>query len=532
MKKTQSLLASILALLFLLLLAAPLGLSADVLAEGTSSTSEGIFVMAISYMPNSLSPNAGGSDDYTTMIRPLHDCLYFPTNEGYIPRLAKTVDISEDAKTFTVHIDPDAVWSDGEPITSEDVLFTVAYSRIRSKGVSGYERVNDEPVEIKAIDDKTVEFALSSPYAAYFRRIGAMIPYPAHAFDNDPEKVDDMIGSYYTSPDMVTSGAYTLKEFNADSIVLAARDDYYRGKPQVHTIIMRTVGSGSTRNIAFENGEISYMRVTTADDYKKYVDNEDYKIFSLSEDRTNYMQVNPYGPKSELLSNLKARQAIMHAINLDEIIAIAYGDEALAKPAKGLVNPSLFFCDPEQENHSYDLEEAKRLAEESGLKGQTLVYIYNRDRANMEQIATVIQQQLLQIGVKLQVEGLDSSTFFPRFFAMLWDSGQEDSWDLGTNGWDSERGMDGGQTFSYLTNKNCAWGYSQEVFELATKAHAATTPEEGREIYKEAQAKAMDECWMYPLTNTNFVMVAQKNIDGLDQTLVPEFTDWLAIEIH
>jgi peptide/nickel transport system substrate-binding protein len=505
-------------------------------AEGMTTKDEGVFVMAISYMPDSLSPNTGGSDDYTTMIRPLHENLYMPTHDGYEPRLAKTVDVSEDGKTYTIHLDPEATWSDGTPITSEDVLFSIDYSRYQGKGVSGYERINNEAVTITALDDKTVEFVLPVPYAAYFGRLGGMRLYPAKEFDNDPEKVDAMKDTYYNSPDMLTSGAYKVAEINPDSIVLKARDDYYRGKPQVHTIIMRTVGSGSTRNIAFENGEISYMRITSAEDLKKYSENDDYKIFSVPEDRTNYMQINPYGPQAEILAKPEARQAIAHAINLEEIIAIAYGDEALAKPAKSLVNPSLFFNDPEVENHTYDLEEAKRLAEESGLKGKTLVYIFNRDRVNMEQIATVIQQQLQQIGVNLQVEGMDSSSFFPRFCAkwevMGFDNGLETTWDLGTNGWDSERGRGGGQSFIYINTTNSAWGFSQELAEMSVKANAAPNIEEGREIYKEVQAQAMDACWIYPLTYTNFVMVAQKNVDGLDQTMVPEFTDWLAIEVH
>lgn len=532
MNKVQEISRKMLTLLILLCLSFPLIGAGVVNAEGLTPQDEGVFVMAISYMPDSLSPSSGGSDDYTSMIRPIHDPLFFPTKDGYIPRLAEKLDISEDALTYTVHLHPDAVWSDGTPITTDDILFTIDYSRHRGKGVSSYEHINNEPIEITVIDEKTIEFVLPMPYSYYLRRLGGMTIYPSHEFDNDPEKLESTISTYYNSTDMVNSGAFKVEAINPDSIVLKARDDYYRGTPQVKTIILRTVGSGSSRNIALENGEISYMRITTAEDLAKYSDHEDYNIVSVSEDRTNYLQINPYGPQAELLSNPDARKAIMYAINLEEIIAIAYGDEALADPAKSMVNPGLFFHDPDVENYPFDLEEAKKLAESSGLKGQTLVYVFNRDRANMEQVATVVQQQLQQIGVNLVVEGLDSSTFFPRFFALSFNSGQEDSWDLGSNGWDSERGMNGGQTFSYFNHSKRAWGYSEEVAEMAVAAHSATTPEEGKEIYKEVQEKAMAEYWIHPLTYTNFIMVSQKNVEGLDTTLVPEFTDWLAIEVH
>ena len=60
---------------------------------------------------------------------------------------------------------------------------------------------------------------------------------------------------------------------------------------------------------------------------------------------------------------------------------------------------------------------AKQLADESGLAGMTLTYIYNADRANMEAVAVVLQAQLAQIGVNLKIEGMDSTSFFQRFFA-------------------------------------------------------------------------------------------------------------------
>ena len=70
----------------------------------------------------------------------------------------------------------------------------------------------------------------------------------------------------------------------------------------------------------------------------------------------------------------------------------------------------------------------------SGIEGTTLKYVYNADRPNMEEVATVLQQQLAEIGVTLDVEGLYSNAFFQRFFAIMFQSGEEDQWDLGKIG--------------------------------------------------------------------------------------------------
>ena len=131
----------------------------------------------------------------------------------------------------------------------------------------------------------------------------------------------------------------------------------------------------------------------------------------------------------------------------------------------------------------------------------------------MEAVATVVQQQLAEIGVTVNIESCDTSTFFPRFFASK-DKELATTWDLGTNGWDSQRGSNCGQAISYFTNRLCDCGYSDEVSGLAQKAIGTADAKE------------------YPLTYTNFVMVSQKNVTGLDgSSVVPEFIDYLSIHV-
>ncbi len=287
--------------------------------------------------------------------------------------------------------------------------------------------------------------------------------YPSHAFDNDYTKVEG--SGYFNSTDMATSGAYTVAEINDDSIVYTARDDYYRETPSVKKVVMKTIGSGSTKQVAFENGEISYMRITTPEELKKYEGDDNYNISSFSEARLNYLQINPYGPAKDKLTE-DARKAIFLAINADEIIDTAYGSDELATVANSLLTPDQSLYNKDCKGYEQDLEEAKKLAKSSGIEGTTLKYVYNADRPNMEEVATVLQRRLAEIGVTLDVEGLDSNAFFQRFFAIMFQSGEEDQWDLGTNGWDSERGSSLGQAYSYINSDSKAWGFSDEAGQL------------------------------------------------------------------
>lgn len=500
--------------------------------ESTSTESNDTFTVAISYMPDSLSPQTGGSDDYTSMTRPLFDRLFLENIEGGLDYyLADSLEVSEDGLTYTVHLREDATWSDGTPITTADVQFVADYSVYRY-GYNRYIRVNGVDGSMNIVDDHTVQFILPEPYNYERVILAGMTLYPSHVFDGDPEALDNAT-TYYNTPGFVTSGPYTVTEINEDSFVCTARDDYYRGTPQVKTVVMKVIGSGSTREIAFENGEIDYMRLTTADQLEKYSAQSDkYNIYSFPEARLNYLQVNPFGP-----ANLtdEQRQALFMAINPDEILAAAFGSDELATKANSLLTPEISLYNPDTEAYTYDLEGAQALAESSGLSGMTLTYIYNADRPNMDAVAVVIQQQLAQIGVNLSIEGMDSSSFFPRFFAASSYSfnGQETTWDLGTNGWDSMRGSTLNQAYSYLNQADDAWGMTEACGELALAVNTTTDEAEAKQLADELMDVAMDQYRIYPLTYTNYVLVSQKNVTGLDSSpIVPEFADYLGISVN
>ena len=254
------------------------------------------------------------------------------------------------------------------------------------------------------VDDHTVQFILPEPYNYERVILAGMTLYPSHVFDGDPEALDNAT-TYYNTPGFVTSGPYTVTEINEDSFVCTARDDYYRGTPQVKTVVMKVIGSGSTREIAFENGEIDYMRLTTADQLEKYSAQSDkYNIYSFPEARLNYLQVNPFGP-----ANLtdEQRQALFMAINPDEILAAAFGSDELATKANSLLTPEISLYNPDTEAYTYDLEgaqaEAKQLSDDLMDVAMDQYRIYPLTYTNY----VLVSQK--------NVTGLDSSPIVPEF---------------------------------------------------------------------------------------------------------------------
>lgn len=501
----------------------------DKSANNAQASSENdVFTMAVSYIPTTLVPTNSDQDEEKSMKQPIFDQLCHLTSDGYQARIAKSIDISDDGLTYTVKLQDDATWSDGEPITADDVIFAIDYEMEVNQGASAYRQIDGEPVEISKLDDKTIEFALPKPSAFYLVRISGIRVMPSHAFNN-PSEVDS--SGYFSNPDMATSGPYKVSEISADYIVYTKRDDYYGGQAGIEKYILRTVGDGANRNIALENGEISYTRIQNKEDLEKYSNDDRFKIVSVPEDRVNTLDFNMYGPNSRNFSD-EQRRAIAMAIDKDEVIAVAYGGSELAEPANQLITPGLSGHNPDIKGIEYNPEEAKRIAEETGLTDMTLIYIYNRDRTHMQEQAVAIQNQLARIGITVDIQGYDSPTFFNKYNKpVMADKAPMNEWDLATNGWNSQRGIGGGLS-QFFTIYPADAGFSKETKDLVQQANEAANQEEAQDLWDAYQEKALEESWIIPLTNTNYVMAVRADIVGLENTLVPEITDFISLDIE
>ena len=289
----------------------------------------------------------------------------------------------------------------------------------------------------------------------------------------------------------------------------------------------------SAQEAALQSGEISMMRVTSQTKLDKYKNDSDYNVYTLPEGRLNYLAFNYQSP---IMKDMDARKAICLALNVDDIITGAYGSEELALPAKNFCAPQNLYYNDEMTGYQQNIEEAKQLAEKSGLTKTTLHYMYFTARPNMKETAQIVQEQLKAIGVNMEIEGVDSGEFFQRLFA-AWITGktvEDTSWDLATNGMDQLNADPATKMVSW-TGDLLEKGFyvSPETKELWTKASQSLTTEEREKYYKELQVQMNEDYSMYPMANTNYVIVARKEFKGLDEIKrVPIFEDYLKITME
>ncbi len=208
---------------------------------------------------NTLNPVLGNdnasSTNYTLMFLGLSTLEEFTGR--IVGQIADSWDVSEDGLTYTFNLRDDVMWTDGEPLTAEDVVFT--FDAINTESLASPRRSGFDTVESwTAVDDYTVEVQLKGLDCTVATNLGTGI-IPAHVYDNDPENIVDNAENLAPS---VVSGPFTFVEHVPDDhVTLAANPDYYLGKPNVDTWTYKVYADQSAELAGLLAGEVTYTGV-------------------------------------------------------------------------------------------------------------------------------------------------------------------------------------------------------------------------------------------------------------------------------
>ncbi len=188
------------------------------------------------------------------------------------------------------------------------------------------------------------------------------------------------------------------------------------------------------------------------------------------------------------MSDIKARQAVINALNLDEILQGAFGSEKLSHVANSVQCANGLFYNPSTENYKQDVETAKQLVQETGLADKTIRIMFNSARANNESIAIMIESQLNAVGLKCEINSMETSGYFTAYFR------KSDAWDLALMSVDS-MGDPGNYAGMYNSTRSGAnMAISEEVNELWTTLDKEIDPAKRQTLVDEINAKLKD-CW-------------------------------------
>ncbi len=489
-------------------------------AREADGEEKGLVIPSASCVAN-LNPLLESYKEGVIMLNPLYDPLYVIDVNETRYYLAESYEVSEDGTSVTLKLKDGLKWHDGEPITADDVIFTMDVNADTNNGAGNTNVVilNDQPVKYEKVDDLTVKITLPMASASYPALLGELTLIPEHVYGGNTSIVGaeaNMSG--------IGSGPYKLREFKQDQyLILEKNEDYYMGAPDIDTVTFRIISDISAQEVALMNGEINLMELSSAPAVAKYSEDPNYTVVMYPEGRVNYLAVNKF---CETVQDPKVVEAVFAALDAQEIIDGAYG-EGMAVPANTVLSNMTTFYDESVEGYSQDIEKAKQLAAETGIEGSTMTLYFNSERAYMKESAQVIQQQLKNVGINLEVIPLESTGFFEKVF------GTDGDYEFYLNGYAAVGDPDTVVAGMYDGTWGVNLAVSDELLGLWQEARSVFTEDERAAIYKEIQEKTKEEMSCYPIAYPNYVFVTTGNVKGTDTIKrTPIFEDYTKMTIE
>jgi peptide/nickel transport system substrate-binding protein len=340
-----------------------------------------------------------------------------------IPGLAESWEESDGGLTYTYTLRDGLVWSDGEPLTAEDIAYTINRSR-DEEWLNHYSTVAN--IEAEAIDDTTVRITSSVPDP----KLPTMDVYivPKHIYEEI--SAEDLAS--YDAMDGVASGPFRLVEWQKGEFWrMEANPDYWQGAPAIDEIIFRPFTNADAMVAALENGELDAAHNIPASRYEQLSTVAGIEVVQGQQGGFDELAINAGDGLDghPALADVQVRQAIAHAIDKETIVERALS--GIGTPTDALspsANPEWQVELTDEERFEFDLDEANRILDEAGYEdtdgdgvrempggGEPLNFVY-AERSEGEYSAAereFITGWLDEIGIATTVEVFDDTQLTP-----------------------------------------------------------------------------------------------------------------------
>ncbi|GAB4275568.1 MAG: ABC transporter substrate-binding protein [Coriobacteriia bacterium] len=392
--------------------------------------------------PAFIDPYNGQESEGVQVIQAVFDSLvqFDPITGEIMPAAADSWEANDDASVWTFHLNEDATFHDGTPVTAADFKYAwerianpeteseIAYHLAPVKGFDAMQAGEATELEgVTAVDDYTLQVELTAPMADFQYVVGhpALAPVPKDLVENGVEYNGETV-DYSEMP--VGNGPFMLTEPWAHDqyIKVAAYDGYYGDMPNIDGIDFLIFKDEETAFLEFEAGNLDFTSIPTerfADTKATYGESPDgytanpgEQVLTGAETAIYYMLINNNDP---LLGENKAlRQALSLAIDRQEISDKIF--EGTRDPAVGVVPPGIVGYEGADWPYSkYDPDEAARLLEEAGFpngEGLDPIKIQFNSGSGHEEIMELIQEDLAALGIESELEGFEWAQYLDLLF--------------------------------------------------------------------------------------------------------------------
>ncbi len=279
-----------------------------------------------------------------------------------IPGLAESWEASDDGKTYTYTLREGLLWSDGEALTADDVVFNIERGR-DEEWLNHYSAVQN--LSARAIDERTVEITSSVPDP----KLPTMDIYllPEHVWG----ELDEAAITKYKGLDGVGSGPFTLAEYEPGQFWrMVANENYWAGRPKYDEVVFRIFNNADAMVSALEKGEIDAAQDVPASSFERLSTTEGIVTVEGQQGNVDEVAINGGAglkdPHPALL-DLRVRQAIAHSIDKQTIIDQV--NSGIGEPALTFspsADPSWTPEIPVEEQYTFDLDRANQILDDAG----------------------------------------------------------------------------------------------------------------------------------------------------------------------
>ncbi|WP_156883236.1 peptide ABC transporter substrate-binding protein [Lacticigenium naphthae] len=505
----------------------------DSSAEADTSSDSQVLNVQVDVEVASMDPQIATDGTSFEVIANTIDGLYQVDADGNpIPALAETTDKSEDGLTYTFKIREDAEWTNGEPVTAQDFVYSwrrLANPETGSEygyimGIAGLENANEvlagekapEELGVTALDEKTLEVKLANP-VPYFESLMSFISF----YPLNEEFMNEVGDQYGTSPDtLLANGAFEITSYEpaATTIQLEKNESYYDAESiELEGMKYQVIKDSQQAMLSYQNGDLDLVTLAgeQVDLFK-----DDPEFVNTQAGYLWYISPNTL---VEGLENENLRKALAMSFDKEQIAETVLKD---GSSAADYVIPEGLATGPDGKDFretadtylAYDPEaatEAFEVAKEETGQDTFTFGLLVEDTESAINVSQVLKSQIEDTldGVTIEIEQMPKKTRLDRM--------KQGDYDLGLTRW----GPDYADPMTYLdlwvtdgSNNDGSWSneeYDEIVFS-AIDGDLSLDTEARWEALKEAEAIIMDEAGVLPVYQKGNAVMMQDNVSGVD----------------
>lgn len=460
-----------------------------------------------------------------------------PVTGETIPKLAKSFSVN--GKEYLVNLRHGLKWSDGKPITADDVVFTwqnIIFDGFGNTSTRDSVMIDGKLPTVEKIDDYTVKFVTPEPFAPFLRMLSSPIA-PKHIFqpavNRGREYFDGFLSTNTNPKEFVTSGAFRLKEYvPAQRVVFERNPNYYEinkdGKklPYLDKLVYLIVGDINNQVLKFEGGELDEISLQGANvaRFKEMEKHSDFSVFNIGPDTgTMYLSMNMNNRKDEKgkyyvepkkqvwFQDKNFRQAVDYALDRKNMVFnIANG---LGYPLFTPETLNSIFLNKNLKPYDKNIEKSKELLKKSGFTWDKAGHLIDRfgnhvefdlytnaGNTEREAIGVMVKQDLEDLGMKVNFKPIEFNSLVNKLMASLdWDmvimgfTGSPLEPNGGKNVWLSDGTL---HIFNQRLERDAnspRYAFEKRIDYLYTQGALATKFEDRKKYYDEYQAIVYDE---------------------------------------